>query len=236
MDSCTIVDESELYLFFKKFRGNPQVDWLFRGQSNIDWQLIPKAGRIQYISVDNGMSSFNEWSKLAVAYYPNLPIDDWERLAIAQHHGLATCFLDWTFNPLVALYYACAENDLVDGAVYCFAPEHFVREGRRPSLEKLKFTGVVFAPNAITPRILNQKSVFTVHLPSNSSLLVKPHHKLNNQTNLTKLVIPSKLKLDILKMLNDFGINSVTLFPDLEGLSQFINWKTEFLIRSKNVH
>jgi hypothetical protein len=32
-----------------------------------------------------------------------------EDLAIAQHYGLATNVLDWTTNPLVALFFACGE-------------------------------------------------------------------------------------------------------------------------------
>lgn len=115
--------------------------YYFRGESKIGQPLIPKLLRNSTLIgehgmpglIRNGSSIFDIQTRLlqrlkryAVHIYlqNNRPWQgdepsDWEWLSVAQHHGLPTLLLDWTINPLVALYFAAWKyHDAKDGIFY----------------------------------------------------------------------------------------------------------------------
>lgn len=228
MKQLTLKEPNQIHLILRCYRSHPPVGWWFRGQADIAWPLIPKAGRQNFFLPDGrDLGRFNHWRRDAIAYFESLPENVWECLALAQHHGLATRLLDWSLNPLVATYFACCEIPEADGALYLYDPITFVKEDVL-AIEDAP-TGSAFIPRAIAPRILNQKGIFTVHSPPNEAITLKPHSVLEGEDNQLRIVIPSKMKSELLQILDDYGLNQVTLFPDLNGWSSQVNWETQMI-------
>jgi hypothetical protein len=194
--------------------------WYYRGQSKTTHKLIPKAGRPPYSNEgNNDRSIFNAWKRHAVGYVVLAPENDWGWLALAQHHGLATRLLDWTFNPLVAAFFAVSGNDDCDAAVYA----HFSKRSSVSTSVNTPFEneGIVrFHPDAVGQRIIQQGGIFTVHNPPTLSI----EEGLPNGDQLEKLVIDRSYRKKFAEELSHYGINKLSLFPDLDGLSTHINW------------
>jgi hypothetical protein len=221
---------------------------IFRGQSK-PWPLLPKAGRKQYTlkrapqrqtsnNQPDDLELFFQWRSQAIAYLPELPNNDFECLALAQHYGLATRLLDWSANPLVALYFACESepHKKADGIVYCFFPSScivldtpskvYLQSGNNSTII-CGFSDVhevaQLTPRPFDRRVLMQSSCFTYHPVPNKSIPCAKN--IFKGVEFNRVIVSASSKDEVLEYLSAVGISRKTLFPGLEGLSYFLNWQ-----------
>src|SRR5258708_6533473 len=108
---------SEIFRVSREKKGHKL--W-YRGLSDCSFKLIPSVGREQrYAGKSLPYTPNRERSLLhrfrRRAYpYVGRTMTAGEAIFLARHHGLPTRLLDWTANPLFALYFACARDSKED--------------------------------------------------------------------------------------------------------------------------
>lgn len=206
--------------YFKEDRGR----WIFRGHSDITFKLIPSVGRGKHTSKSREKyesSLFKIFCREARAYVDSFSTDEWERLALAQHFGLPTRLLDWTANPLIALYFAVEANPETDGELIAL---HAVAKLTETALGNSPFSvtrPMKFYPNIITPRIRSQEALFVVCCNIESPL----DQYILKDWRIERLRIPKEKKDDLRYELYRIGIHKSSLFPDLGGLAERLKWQ-----------
>lgn len=185
---------------------------LFRGVSSVRHDLIPSIGRkradVGY-SFDVEQEVFQQFKREALPFLKARPADDWEWLALAQHHGVPTRLLDWSESPYVSLFFAVWGNDTEDCGLYVVKrPAGATRQESGP-FEKgaIRF----FYPGYVTPRLVSQRGVFTVH----------PEPELPYTADIeVQYVIPVALKQDFRRKLDACGIHHSAIYADMDGLAR----------------
>jgi len=139
---------------------------IFRGVSSTDYQLISKLGRLKKYQPGEMLKyesvTFQMFKEQALPHLRYHPKNNWEWLAVGQHHGLPTRLLDWTRNPLVAAWFAVQNLHDGDAAIYCHHDGTMIDCEKDQNPFERTATGK-FVPPHVTTRIAAQAGLFTIH-------------------------------------------------------------------------
>ena len=203
---------------------------LFRGQSS-NFPLLPSICRKdpKVDTTDVEIKMLEDFKRRSPLLITKTFSSDWEWLIYAQHFGLKTRLLDWTSNPLVALWFACKDQSVSNDSSYlyilsCNDDMQVDLTKNQTPFDRTKTK--ILRPTLNNERIIAQSGWFTAHKFSQSAnCFVNLEKNADMKSSVTKLEIPSQFKEKLLKKLSMFGVNNRTVFPDVNGLSMHLNWK-----------
>ena len=200
---------------------------LFRGQS-VRSNLLPSVAREnpKRETTEEEKEDLKQLKLLGATFLDGEEQNDWDLLVLAQHFGMKTRLLDWTSNPLAAMWFACSDKKDGDVYVYALFADELQRENVRRKSPFEQSATSVYQPKLNNARILAQHGWFTNHRYSKVSKRFVALEKNPTITrHLTEYVVPKAACDSMLHSLDLCGINSKTLFPDLGGLCKHLNWR-----------
>jgi hypothetical protein len=235
--------------------GRHRDSGVYRGASDADSPLLTSLDRLGGSSPAHTKADLEEhvlrnYIRYARAHVSASNSNDWEELIAAQHHGVPTRLLDWTYSPLVAAFFATRPLDGPERPravwrldwhkvhrVFQFPPlatlirdleGQLDEQGRAASPWQLFSRGrdarpfaCLVEPPSLDSRIVAQGAVFTICSDKWHSFdEFLRTHALGDA--LTKFVIPADRVSRIRDQLDLVGVDERRLFPDLDGVAAAI--------------
>jgi hypothetical protein len=258
--SYDVIEINSWEMFQNTFSGSKFRTWAFRGQENSDWPLFSSLSRyLRDFKVhpeawsrqeDRIVRIFKRKAHLFLDHIPDLE-DDFQWLALMQHHGAPTRLLDFTWSPFVACFFAF-ERATLPAAIWAVHPgrifsaripakskEAFIEAWkfdlrdrgnyRKYYLEKQHTFVLHGDPFVLNQRMVAQSGTFVY----SSDLDLSIDQILSNYPNPEKFIVKfildtEKLRDHAMYELFNMNITNATLFPGLDGLTRSLAYELEF--------
>ena len=236
--------------FLELVTNPPYSNWAFRGERDERWPLYSSLSRyLQNFGVSPQawpeqegriLRIFKRKAHVFIEKPPDFD-DDFQWLALMQHHGAPTRLIDFTWSPYVAAFFAL-ERTLADGVVWAMNPAR-VDSSRAPQPAQVdpRFKGNfqryflkgrrrliwMGEPQNMNRRLIAQSGTFAV-----PGVLDVPIEEIvpaaDPENILAKIVIENSVREVAMRELYRMNITYATLFPDLDGLARSMRYELEF--------
>lgn len=233
--------------------GHRRDNGVYRGGSDADRPLYTSLDRLggtarPHSKVDLEEHLLRNFIRYSRPHLESTSRNEWELLVAAQHHGLPTRLLDWTYSPLVAAHFATITPATTDRVVWRLdwqmvhrrfgLPELSISiddlgrllggtDGYTPwqlfgSRKEAKPLACMLEPPSLLQRIASQQGTFTLctdtRQPFDQFLAA---HEL--ESALTRFIIPAAEVGRVRDQLDIVGMDERRIFPDLGGVAAFMS-------------
>jgi|SRR5271157_2293492 len=228
----------------------PYSNWAFRGERDERWPLYSSLSRyLQNFGVARQAWPAQEsrilriFKRKAHQFLDKPPdtADDFQWMALMQHHGAPTRLIDFTWSPYVAAFFAL-ERTLADGVVWAMNPARIESSrAERPKQvdprQKAHFARYFLKgnhrfiwmgePHTMNRRLIAQSGTFAV--PGVLDMPIEDILRDADPENiLAKIVLTNPVREVGMRELYRMNITYATLFPDLDGLAKSMGYELEF--------
>jgi hypothetical protein len=228
--------------------GRRRDSCVYHGSADVSRALLTSLDRLGGVNPPHTKTGLEEHILRNFARYsrPHLPhaTDEWELLVAAQHHGVPTRLLDWSYSPLVAAHFATIGDQRVDRVIWRLDWKRMHRKFGFPELALLiddlqrlvgrddEFTpwrligegaktkpfACMIEPPTLDARISAQTATFTLCSDTSHSFdeFLRTH---GLEDALTRFVIPIASADRVRDQLDMAGMDERRLLPDLDGVA-----------------
>ncbi len=249
--TVNMCDINDLLKYLQQFPN----DWVFRGQSNVDWTLETSIERTKFWKKSDGYdrallekTAIDEFERGAQHYLgsSHQPENQLEWLSFMQHFGVPTRLLDFSHSPYIATFFAVENNPdsaciWAINALSCemqtrnYFPNPDIKSERDKTNKEI--FDRCFAENTVScvfpvePYLMNnrfrlQQSLFLC--PGNVEPFMDNLKFLKSpKSTVKKIIIDPDIISVVLYELLQMNISRDTLFPGLDGFAATLKTKFE---------